>query len=172
MPRRSFRGARSGSGVHNKEWTASCIAATDLDNAAGGSASFVIFTGDEAETILRLHGAVQVELDATAVDERVTIAVAIGVVSARAAAAGGASVPRAFSEGSYPWFWHGWMQVSSGQEAAINNQFLMDSLNVDSKAMRKIKEDEVVLLAFEICTSTDQGGHVTFTGGFRLLTGD
>ena len=172
MARRPFvRPARSGA-VHNKEWTTACLIPSDIDNAIGAGGAFVIFTATEAETILRMRGEVYLELDATASNEMVTMAIGIAVVSARAAAAGSASVPRPASEGSFPWLWHGWLIVSSGQEAAVNDNSLIARLTVDSKAMRKIKEDEVIVLALEVCAARDQGGNTTVMGGFRALTGD
>jgi len=162
---------RSGA-IHNKEWTAACIDGTSLDIAIGTVAVFVMFTADEAETLLRTRGNLLTILDASAVNENATIAVGIGVVSARAAAAGAASVPRPATEGAYPWIWYGWFNVTSGIEAAVIPQYLGERLMIDSKAMRKIKETEVVVLVFEVCESTDQGGQVSLFGGLRVLTGD
>ena len=171
MPRRVVRAGRSGA-VHNKEWAASCAIATLIDLAPATTVAFSMFTADEAETILRLRGELICTLDAAGVNESAVVAVGVGVITARASAAGVAAVPRPATEGSFPWMWHGWFNVTSGQEAAINQNFLTDRLTVDSKAMRKIKETEILVLVFEICTSNNQGGAVTVFGGLRVLTGD
>ncbi len=171
MARRAFRSSRSGA-VHNKEWTFSCLDATNFDLAVANLIAFSIFTADEAETVLRTRGEIMVMLDATAVNEDATIAVGLAVVSTRAVAAGTASLPRPAIDGAYPWLWHGVAIVSSGQEAAIVPDFLAVRLLVDSKAMRKVKESEAIVAVFEICDSQDQGGSVRVFGGFRVLTGD
>ena len=166
-----FQASRSGA-VHNKEWTVVCTNDTALDIAIGTVVAFVMFTADEAETVLRTRGFVFGELNAGGVNERVTVAVGLAIVSARSAAVGITAIPRPATEGSYPWLWHGWLEVSSAREAAIVNNFLHNRIEIDSKAMRKVKEDEVMLLAFEVCESTDQTGDMTVGGGLRVLTGD
>ena len=164
---------RSGA-LHNKEWEVACIDFSSIDLAIGQLVAFVLFTADEAETLLRLRGEVYMELDAGATDEMATVAVGVGVVSARAAIAGTGSIPRPATDGAYPWLWHGFMNVSSGQGASVPVDLasLFDRLSVDSKAMRKLKETEVIVIVFEICESVDQTGHVSVGGGFRALAGD
>ena len=167
---RVIRG-RSGA-VHNKEWTVACIDGTSLDHAIGSVVAFSMFTADEAETVLRTRGFVHGLMDPTAVNEHVTIAIGLAIVSARSVSVGVTAIPRPATEGSYPWLWHGWMQLTSGQEGAIVNDFLAERVDIDSKAMRKIKETEVMLLAFEVCESSDQAGITLVHGGLRVLTGD
>ena len=111
-------------------------------------------------------------LNATVVDETVTVAVGIAKVSARAAAAGPASLPRPSTEGSFPWIWHGWLILSTVAGVNIGSPAQAQRLDVDSKAMRKFKEDEVMVLVFEVCESTDQTGTVQIDGGLRVLSGD
>ena len=165
---------RSGA-VHNKEWTAACIVTTSLDIAVGAVVAFSMFTADEAETILRTRGSISAHFDPTAVNESVTLAVGLGIVTARAVAAGAASLPRPATEGSFPWLWHGWLMTDSFGLAVTDQSASpawVDRLEVDSKAMRKVKETEVMALVFEVCTSVDGGGLVVLNGGFRVLTGD
>ncbi len=162
---------RSGS-VHNKEWTVSCADGTDLDLAIGAVVAFNMFTADEAETILRTRGRIQGVQDSTMVNESATVAVGLAVVSARAVAAGAASLPRPSTEGSYPWLWYGWLLTSAFAGVNVGDSAQSDRLEVDSKAMRKIKETEVVALVFEVCESNDQGGSIRLQAGLRILTGD
>jgi len=164
-------GSRSGrGGVHNKEWTAACIDSTLMDVAIGTVVAFSMFVADEAETILRTRGHIQVIQNSGVADESATIAIGLAIVSARAVAAGAASLPRPATEGSYPWLWHGWSITSS--VAGLVADGMLARLEVDSKAMRKVKETEVMALVFEVCESVDQGGSVQLDGGFRVLTGD
>ncbi len=172
MARRPFVPRGRSGGVHNKEWEVACLNGTSSDLAIGTTTAFQLFVADEAETILRLRGEIMLTLDAAAVVEEASIAIGIATVSSRAVAAGSASLPRPGSEGSYPWFWHGWGHISSGREAAVNTNQLFVRIPVDSKAMRKIKEDEDVALVFEVCESTDATGSYIIHGGFRILTGD
>ncbi len=167
----SLRG-RSG-GIHNKEWESVCIATTSLDIAAGTLLSFALFVADEAETLLRTRGQIMAHFDPFAINESVTLGVGLAMVSARAAAAGAGSLPRPISEGSYPWLWHGFLMCDSfGPTLTAIDYPLVHRLEVDSKAMRKVKEDEQMVLMFEVCDSNDLGGLVTLSGGFRALTGD
>ena len=162
--------AKSGA-VHNKEWEASFLNETAMDLAIGTVVAFALFSNDRSETLLRTRGEIFVQLDAAAVAEDYTIAVGICIASARAVAAGAASLPRPGTDGAYPWIWHGFLIGSSGREAAINNNTLFARLTVDSKAMRKMKETEDVVLVFEMVESTDQTGQVRLMGGFRALVG-
>ena len=168
MPRRTRFPVRSGA-VHNKEWDAVCLTPTQLDLAIGTSAAFTLFTNDRSETLLRMRGQIHWHLDASVVNELATIAMGIAVVSATAAAAGAVPVPG--TDGAYPWLWHGWTTVASLEEAAITPNFLSTLTEVDSKAMRKMKEEEVIALVVEVCSSLDQGGNVQIAGGFRALVG-
>ena len=165
---------RSGA-LHNKEWTAVCIDGVAMDIAIGNVEAFSLFVADEAETLLRTRGQILAHFDPGAINESATIAVGIGVVSARAVAAGTAFLPRPATEGSYPWLWHGWLLVSSFGVALTDvaaSPAMVDRLEVDSKAMRKLKETEVLALVFEVCESTDITGVVRLRAGFRVLTGD
>ena len=172
MPRRSFSRTRSGGGVHNKEWEAACLDSTSFDLAIGTVVAFELFVADEAETLLRTRGELLLELNTVAPNERATVAVGIAMVSGRAVAAGAASLPRPGTEGSYPWLWHGWMNVTGLSEAAVINDFVVERRTIDSKAMRKMKEDESMALVLEVCESTDQTGTLLISGGFRVLSGD
>ncbi len=175
MPRRGgHQLVRSGS-TRSKEWETVCLASSPLDLAIGTVLVFELFRVLSAETLLRTRGQIMASFDSSAVNEAATIAAGIAFVSTRALLAGAASVPRPSSEGGYPWLWHGWFDVSSVPSvggASISGEGLVQRLMVDSKAMRKVKEDESMILAFEMCDSVDLGGNVVFSGGFRALAAD
>ena len=159
---------RSGA-VHNKEWEVTAFNDTALDNGIGQAIIFTPFTNDRSETLLRMRGLLTVETGSpVAANERVLLGCGIAVVSATAAAAG--AVPLPVTDGAYPWLWHGWLKVSTLAAAAEPN-FRMSSIEVDSKAMRKMKEEEVIICVFEVGESTDQGGNVIVGGGLRALVG-
>jgi len=52
----------------------------------------------------------------------------------------------------------------------VNTNSLFDRVVIDSKAMRKMKAlDQIVLMA-EVCDSTDQGGTFDYNYGLRILS--
>ena len=169
---RSF--PRKSGAVHNKEWTVSCLEVTALDLAIGALIGFVPFVADDAETVLRTHGFCSVELGADNNNERVTLAVGIGIISARAAAAASAvGFPRLSTDGVFPWLWHGFLYASNMTVATLTpTDMVYQRLAIDSKAMRKVKETEVMAMVFEVCESDDVGGNCFVGGGLRVLTGD
>ena len=160
---------RSG-GIHNKEWTAICTLPGEIDLAPGALLAFEVFVADEAETLLRTRGRIRATLDAAAIDESFVLAVGLAVVSSKSATIGVTAIPAPVTDGSYPWLWHGFLLGNSF--SGVNSTATTDILEVDSKAMRKVKEDESVVLAFEMCASDNSGGVVNILAGLRSLTGD
>ncbi len=152
-------------------WASVCGVANDVDNAEGvraiGTGSFVV---GELLTIVRSHGLFTAQLDPTAVNERVMAAFGVIKVSNEAFAAGIASIPSPNADADAEWIVHGYLWVTSGQEAAIVPDGLFDRVRIDSKAMRKAKPSDTLAVAFEICSSQDQGGTVDFTYGLRILS--
>jgi len=144
-----------------------------LDLAEG---SVALFTGNAslqasgALTLMRTHGQVFAQLDATAVDERALIAFGMIIVSDNAFAAGVGSVPAPFADIVDDWFVHGFLSVSSGAEGAVVTNPIYDRLTINSKAMRKMKNSERIVMVAETVESIDQGGSVDLLAGCRLLT--
>ncbi len=124
-----------------------------------------------AFTIYRVRGTIGVQLDTSAVDERAVIQFGMALVSSAAFAAGGASIPSPVTEASYPWLWRGEVFISSLAEAAVVNDFLSQTIKVDSKAMRKSKPDEALVLVAEVAASVDQGGSFDFVFSINSLSG-
>jgi len=115
------------------------ILALDLAEGSVALGSLGLLTL-ESLTLLRLRGEVFLELDAAAVNERVILAMGIVSVSENAFGVGGVtSVPSPVTDVSEDWIWYGIGSVSSGEEAAINQNSLYQRIMVDSKAMRKLK---------------------------------
>jgi len=134
-----------------------------------GANSLLTFTA--AQTVVRLRGQFFAQLDATAVDERVVIAVGLIVVSENAAGAGITSIPHPFTDSSEDWIWHGFMHLSSLAEGSVVNDALFDRQIIDSKAMRKVRLSEQLAFVAEVADSTDGGGTVDLTYGYRILSG-
>jgi hypothetical protein len=122
-------------------------------------------------TVLRTRGQWQIELDAAAVNERVQVAAGIIITSDEAFAAGAASVPSPQNDGEDDWLWHGYLTVTALQEAAVDPSFLSASGEIDSKAMRKMNSNEIMIFVAEIVNSTDQTGTLDFQYACRQLIG-
>ena len=147
-----------------------------LANALGGAGvlggSGIVFAA--AQTVTRIRGKVSVTLDTAGVDEEVMVACGITVMALDAFTAG---VPPDFaydgnvSEGN--WIWTGLLYVTSGAEAAVVPDGLSASIDVDTKAMRRVKANEVLAFVHSApgALVTSQGGTYDITYAFRMLTG-
>ncbi len=128
-------------------------------------------TASDTQTVMRLRGKVGITLDATAVDESIVVVFGIIVVSAPAFSAGVASIPSPVTDTQGPWIWQGSMYVSAGAGAAIETDHLVDSIEIDSKAMRHIKTSENLAIVAEVAASRDQGGTFDWSYYVRVLLG-
>ena len=103
-------------------------------------------------TIVRVRGMIEVTSQVlTAIGDGVNFAFGIGVVTAAAFAIGVTAVPTPFTEASWEgWLWHQFVGVhGSPTIRTISNPI---NIEIDSKAMRKIGSDEVLMLAMEAGT--------------------
>ena len=119
---------------------------------------------EEPFTIVRNRGAVAISI-VTAADLDVVGAFGIGIVSAEAFAAGIGSVPTPYSDGD----WGGWMVWRSFAlrwdfSDATGARFAQIEIEVDSKAMRKVSPNEVIVLVAE-----SQTGAFSMADGLRQL---
>ena len=163
------RGRRAGRGP-DYEWHAFAGLGTAVDltvtTASLGSTSFAI--ASPGGTIVRLRGRVFAQLDAGAVDERVVLAVGIGVASTPAVAAGIGSLPTPHSEASYPWMWHQYLVLSSLAGGTSQDAEFMSAV-IDGKAMRKVKADQSLFIAIEVASVVDAAGTFDWMYGIRFL---
>ena len=172
MARGRFQRGRGGSIVAHKEWLAVSAKIDGLDIAVGivGLGNLGI-QHSSAATVLRLRGSVFCELNAGAVNERVLVSVGLIVVGSNAFQAGAGSVPSPATDSDADWMWFEQLSVSSLEEGAVVNDALFDRVKIDSKAMRKVKPDDVVVFVVEVAQSTDQTGTVDLMYMFRELVG-
>ena len=117
-------------------------------------------------TLTRTRGFVGVTLDPGAADEHVIILCGLTVVNRDEFVAGNAPdmlVDGLSDEGS--WLWQGALYVSSGAEAAVITDGLIASIEIDSKAMRRMKPTEVVAFVHQApaALTRDQGGTYDIT---------
>ena len=129
---------------------------------------------DRAHTCVRIRGRVGVILDAGAVNESAMILCGLVRVTTDAFASGAA--PEIFANGDdeASWVWQGALWVNSGDEAAIVPDALSDSIEVDSKAMRKFKTNDTLAFVHEApgALANDQAGLYNLTYYFHVLAAD
>ena len=172
MPRgRSYR-APAGRKIDFKQWDAApglLTSFTGNQSALSGGLSFT-----QPATLLRFRGYVSAfmgESGATVAD-RMIMTFGLMIMSTDAFTAGPASLPDPATEPEFPWIWWNELglhtEVASGAEA-WGVQALR--IELDSKAMRKIKPGETVAL---IVQSTNQVGAPVVEvdiGQLRVLIG-
>jgi len=121
----------------------------------------IVLTNEAQVTIVRMRGWAQVQLNlATAAGDGMIGAVGIGIVSANAFAAGIASVPGPDADAEWDgWLWHQYFHIrgvtaqSAGENIARNANADL-RIEIDSKAMRKLKSNEVLFGMWETSVET------------------
>ena len=146
--------ARVGKKIDFKSW--SFIPAVDLASAAAQTIAGSFLQFAIPATILRMRGEVLFLFDSAPEAASITIAMGIGVVSTDAANAGVGSLPDPAGEPDYPWLY--WKSISllsqtAGTAAEQNPIGQAFRLEVDSKAMRKIKPGQSLVVIYQTTTA-------------------
>ena len=144
------------------EWTnfGDSEVSLDLSVASGvfGTSGGVV---QRPGTIVRIRGKIAAQLDTTSADERALVLLGLMVVSPDGFATGAA--PEIFTGGADDgrFLWQGALFLSSLAEAAVvEGDNLFASVDVDTKAMARVKANETVALIIHTPaqTTVDQGG--------------
>ena len=145
----------AGRGFHKtidyKEWSevpALITAVSAAGTVAGASLGFA-----RPATILRVRGFVQAQFDTTLqLADRMLLTFGLGVVSTDAFAVGAMALPDPGAEPEYPWLWWGQIFLLATQANVPGQSWGPDAmrLEVDSKAMRRIKPGQSLVWAVEI----------------------
>ncbi len=124
-------------------FTSSASAIVGLGQASGDQ---------DGQTIARVRGLLEVFLTAsTAAGDGYFGAVAIGIVSAPAFAAGVASVPTPLTEIEWEgWLWFSYFGVHAPGAGTASSSEVRQRVVIDSRAMRKVGSAEVVYVAAEV----------------------
>ncbi len=162
------RGRRSGKRA-NYNWQGNCGSNVATDLAVGSASFFNLFAFTEAATLVRTRGELFLQLDGGGIDERVMIASGIIIVSTNAAAAGIASLPSPRTDPEDDWLWFDYTAITTGAEVGIVHDFLVARKEIDSKAMRKVKATDTMVLVNEVCASVDATGTFDSMFGVRVL---
>ncbi len=152
------------------EWSSVCGVVTAADLVVGSSTGIIwSFAATTALTIQRIRGNLHVDLDPSAADERAIIAFGIGKASTDAVTAG--EVPELVVDAGFPWMWFGFATVTALGLASASGHGLFDRMEIDIKAMRKMKPQESIFLVGNVCGVVDQGGTFDVMSGARVLLG-
>ncbi len=144
---------RVGSQRHG-DWSGS-TPQTSVGSIAASSAGLLItFTPAAAgETLIRTRGLFGWKSDQNVAAEDQFGAVGLCRVSAQAEAIGITAVPHPDTDAGYPWLWHSYFASSFvfGTAVGMEPNF-MHSMVIDSKAMRKVSDDERIVMVVENST--------------------
>ncbi len=123
-------------------------------------------------TIIRIRGRLTCFITAIGADDAITT-MTYGIMVVSAAALAGASVPAPApaNDVDSPWMW--WDTVvlqkalqAGAEDTAIGAHYYMD---VDSKSMRKIKQNEVLIFVSQNAAISGGAATVHTAGNFRIL---
>ncbi len=171
MARRVFA-PRPGKKIDFKQWSATpaLVSTVSTDGTAlGGGLDFVV-----PATILRIRGFVQAIFDATMqAGDLMILTYGIAIISTDAFNAGSGSVPDPSGDPEYPWMWWGQMRlqafVAAGHEGGWGPTG--QRLEVDTKAMRKIKPSETLTTVFQRTGTAGAPATDVTIGQMRTLIG-
>ena len=118
--------------------------------ASAGATLIASAPFEEQTTIVRNRGNVSIKITTVTADLDIVGAFGLGIVTAEAFAAGVGSMPEPFSDAD----WGGWMVWRSFSYhfefiTGTGSDFLVWDFEVDSKAMRKVSPNEVLVLIAE-----------------------
>jgi len=148
--------------------------------AAGGVGSSVVAIVLESETdsvpnptVVRVRGQIFAQLGAlaSAQGDVILMAHAIMVVDAKQLAIGPTALPLPLTSNSEDFLWYGTQFLAQNDSGTIlNNTSNNDRLNVDSKAMRKMTLNQVLVMVTEIDVLQGTGDEdVNFGLNLRIL---
>ncbi len=125
---------------------------------------------DAAQTVMRIRGNVLASLDFVAANEKLSLALGLIVITDAVLAAGPTAMPSPIAVPDAEWIWHQYIPLQAqgaAQVEDLGNQVFR--AEIDSKAMRKVKANEnVVLVADGVQEAGSAVGDVVY--GFRILT--
>ena len=173
MPlRRAFaaRGGSRGKTIDYKQWTFIPGVSQGITGNGTFIGSFLSF-GVPA-TILRVRGVSRVSFLPTGLtaEDECTVVFGLGVFSTDAVTAGAGSLPDPSAEPEYPWMWYGEAQMYS-PSANFGDAMVQVALEVDTRAMRKVKPGESLAMVGQYVDVTGVPGVRVMHGQHRVLIG-
>ena len=152
-----------------KEWTGSTVGEQNITTTQALLSSQISPVLDQTYTHIRLRGELLFVAVPNAAADHDIAAIGAIVVQEQAIAAGGVSLPGPIADPEADWLWHQYVPLRSAAATAANDEAigLFARVTVDSKAMRKIKKDQELVLVVE--SSTGEFASITVQGGVRAL---
>ena len=155
-----------------KQWTSTGSGNVAFTASGTGLLSSLLFA--EPGTVLRLRDNILITPTANPVaGDDCVIAVGIGIVSSDAVGVGASAMPDPANEPDYPWLWWGsWRffaetaTLGDMAEAALTVR-----VDVDSKAMRKIKPGQALATVAEYIDQVGTPPYQVASGIGRVLIG-
>ena len=171
MARRHVMAPRPGRRIDFKQWSSSpglVLSTAGNSTFLSGSLGFTF-----PATLLRFRSSVTVAFDETKqIADQAIITFGLAILSTDAVVSGSGSVPDPGTETEYPWIW--WKEfflqsfiAAAAEEWGSTNR----SAEVDSKAMRKIKPGESLVMVGEVSNSSGAPVIDLHIGQVRVLIG-
>ena len=119
-----------------------------------------VLTNESIVTIVRMRGLVSIQLNTIdAVGAGFFGAVGLGIITLDAFTAGAGSAPGALTDAEWDgWIWHSFFDVR-GQSVTmadgVNAFHASQRIEIDSKAMRKFEDSQVLFGSFDMVESTN-----------------
>ena len=149
MARSTYRG-RSAFPKARSLWIRSDTASAITALPAASLIIDTFITGDNPATVMRCRGMLTVQTDQIAASEAPFGAYGACIVSDQALAVGASAVPAPFIDAdSDLWFLHGYFAAPVIFGDATGTHNLSQTVEFDSKAMRKFSEDESLIFVIE-----------------------
>ena len=151
MPRRDFRRGAAAIGKRRQTaWIATAPESVFIGISAATALLDSTFVFGQPETIIRVRGLLTIQSDQEAASEQPFGAVGLCVVSDQATAIGVTALPTPYNDAeSDLWMMHRFWACPIVAPTAVGITNVAVQYEFDSKAMRKITEDETLCLVIE-----------------------
>ena len=125
-------------------------AGTGIGTAKSTGALGALGVATSGATLVRTRGQLMFHMDTGAAFDAITVAVGLGIFSSDAFAAGAASLPGPITDVDYDWIYHrvALLESFSATESDASIQQNLQ-IELDSKAMRKMKPSQTMGFVFE-----------------------
>ncbi len=169
MARRPSFPARSG---RQFAWSTVVIrsAGTLASGKSTGSAVAVGVNDLQSSTLIRTRGLLSVHFDPTTIADILQFGVGLGVYSDDAFVVGQTAMPGPLSDAGFDWVWHKIVTFGPTFTATEDGTNILHNLwvDVDSKAMRKVKTNQSVAFIVEAVVLSG-GGSIDYSVSARQL---
>ncbi len=122
-----------------------------------------------AVTLMRCRGRVKAVVETPAANSATIVSMGLIVTTEEQLLVGATAIPDPALDLDAEWVWHGYLLVM-GDSADLDTTPATDTLEIDSKAMRRMKQSQN--LSFVAGSDSPLGSRgVILAGGFRVLVG-